>query len=367
MASVYSEASWTGDYTYTRVRVDYSGTSATAHLLYTRTNTYSGATSATNATFSFGGASTTFSYTAYGQQTDLEIASLSFTISTSGGTYSGSSTGNYMGGSWSVTIPSQATAPSGGYINGVTSEWNTSAGEIRVSTTSAGVTNTGGASLSQLNWGVYEQAYVSGLPRVTRTITNGASSTLGNSLNDFTGTAIDVAPNKLLYLGLYAYNGVGEYRYQGGTIVTVSGPVTITNTGVTTTTATFSYTTTADGGYYAKSIQYSLDGGTTWVTAATVNTGSATTDTFTITGLTAGTTYNIQTRANTTAGSTSGSTLSITTQAATVTPKLYGSVNGQTKKITKLYGSVNGETKKITKLYGSVNGVTKLVYEDSGA
>ena len=56
MPTVYSDAHWTGSYTYTRVRVDYSGTSATAILLYTRTNTYSGATGAgTPAGFNFGG------------------------------------------------------------------------------------------------------------------------------------------------------------------------------------------------------------------------------------------------------------------------------------------------------------------------
>lgn len=34
-------------------------------------------------------------------------------------------------------------------------------------------------------------------------------------------------------------------------------------------------------------------------------------------------------------------------------PKLYGSVNGQSKEIKKLYGSISGQTKKIKKLYGS--------------
>lgn len=43
---------------------------------------------------------------------------------------------------------------------------------------------------------------------------------------------------------------------------------------------------------------------------------------------------------------------------------LYGSVNGQTKKIKKLYGSVNGVTKKLKKVYASVNGETKLIFED---
>ena len=43
---------------------------------------------------------------------------------------------------------------------------------------------------------------------------------------------------------------------------------------------------------------------------------------------------------------------------------LYGSVNGESKKIRHFYGSVNGETVKITKLYGSVGGVARKVFED---
>lgn len=43
--------------------------------------------------------------------------------------------------------------------------------------------------------------------------------------------------------------------------------------------------------------------------------------------------------------------------------KLYGSVNGEAKRITRLYGSVNGQTVKIDKIYGPVNGQTKLIYQ----
>lgn len=43
---------------------------------------------------------------------------------------------------------------------------------------------------------------------------------------------------------------------------------------------------------------------------------------------------------------------------------LYGSVNGQTKKIKKFYAPVNGVTKKIKKIYASVGGETKLIFED---
>lgn len=110
MATIYSAASWTGSYTYTRVKVDYSGTSATATLLYTRTNTYAGETGAGGATFSFGGKSVGFTKSFWGQVTDGVVTSLNFPISLGGGTYSGSSTGQYLGGSWSVTIPAQSSS-----------------------------------------------------------------------------------------------------------------------------------------------------------------------------------------------------------------------------------------------------------------
>ena len=109
MATVWSGYHSTGTYTKTRVRVDYSGSSATAILLYTRTNSYSGETSAYGATFTFGGASVAVNKAFYGQQTDAEIARVSFSISPAGGTYSGSCNGSYLAFSGSVTIPAQTS------------------------------------------------------------------------------------------------------------------------------------------------------------------------------------------------------------------------------------------------------------------
>ena len=44
--------------------------------------------------------------------------------------------------------------------------------------------------------------------------------------------------------------------------------------------------------------------------------------------------------------------------------KIYGSVNGVSKKPHTLYGSVNGQARKIKKLYASVNGRSKLIFVD---
>jgi hypothetical protein len=56
-------------------------------------------------------------------------------------------------------------------------------------------------------------------------------------------------------------------------------------------------------------------------------------------------------------------TVTITIKNTNLPSSLYGSVNGQTKKVVKLYGSVNGHAKEIKTLYGSVGGVAKKLYE----
>lgn len=114
MATVYSGYTTTGSYTKLRVKVDYNypSTTATATLLYTRTNTYSGATGTSPLTFTFGGKSTTVNNKFfYGQQTDATVASVSFTVSLAGGSYSGSTSTTSSGGigymafSGSVALP----------------------------------------------------------------------------------------------------------------------------------------------------------------------------------------------------------------------------------------------------------------------
>lgn len=125
---------------------------------------------------------------------------------------------------------------------------------------------------------------------------------------------------------------------------------------VTTTTATVNYTTAADGGYYPKSIQYSLDGGTTWATAVTITSGAAASGTFTVSGLSASTDYTIQVRNSTTAGASTTTSVQFSTQQApTPTKKLYGSVSGAAEPIIDLYGGSNSGAQRVTKLYGSVN------------
>ena len=359
MATVYSDASWTGSYTYTRVRVDYSGTSATAILLYTRTNTYSGATgSGSPAGFHFGGGWADMSNrTFYGQQTDAEICRCGFSISMSGGSYSGYTDGQagYLGFSGSVSIPAQYTPPTGLSVS-ITEKY-TNGAKFSVSVSSYG--NPSSASGRYIEAGILGQnTYGNSYRYATASNTSSASITVTNSSS--TGSpALSIQPNKEYYYGAYASNTQRNTSKVQGTFVTLAEAPTLTINTLGETDVVISYATTADGNKYTKNVQYSLDGGATWVTGATVSTGSASTGTFAISGLTDDTNYTLKCRVNTTSGNTNGTDITFRTLPSF---KLYGSVGGQTKKVTKLYGSVGGQTKEIKKLYASVGGVTKRVF-----
>ena len=116
------------------------------------------------------------------------------------------------------------------------------------------------------------------------------------------------------------------------------------------------------GHKYQVDLYASLDEGATWILVAQ-NIQNATDYTHTFSGLTPGTTYRVLTQSRDSIGRTADVVNRIPIVTTLGDPKLYGSVNGQTKKVAKLYGSVNGQTKLITKLYGSANGTTKLIYE----
>lgn len=362
MPSVYSTNYSTSSVTYTRIRVDYSGTSATAHLLYSRTNTWSGATaSGSGAGLTANGVSKTFGYVArYGQMTDSEIASVDFTISTSGGTYSIATYGDagYFAFSGSVTIPAQATPPTG------LSVYNLSSTDVSI---------TGTVSIT--GWGTGGTSHIKRLYLYTYSETglvepfkyHGAGfATLSSTItvsNARTGD-LNIGPNTRYVIGAYASNGsasVGPTRMD----TAVTKPPKAINqfiANVTETSATINWTAPADGGYHTKTYSYSLDNGATWVQCGTVSSGSATDETYTISNLLPSTQYTVKLMVTTSAGTTECDDFPTFTTLGSLAHPLYGSVNGQTKKIKKLYGSVNGQTKLIKHLYGSVNGVAKKIF-----
>lgn len=351
MATVYSDASWTGNYTYTRVRVDYSGTSATAILLYTRTNTYSGATgSGSPAGFHFGGGWADMSNrTFYGQQTDAEICRCGFTISMSGGSYSGYTDGQagYLGFSGSVSIPAQYTAPSNPTISNVSTTTTTLTGTLNLS-------SWGNPSSGRFEY--YFGTTSDTTSDYTLSPTSGYSSSKTASINK-TG----LTTNQHYYVRYRVWNQ--QLNNPSGLILGgayITKPAASTNhtvDNVEMTSVRINWNIPADGGHYDKNYYYSLDNGSTWVLAKTYSGGSAGTGNCTISGLSPCTEYTAKFKVTTTAGTTNCPDFTIKTSGG-----LYGSVGGVTKKAKKLYGSVNGQSKEIKKLYASVGGVTKRVF-----
>lgn len=360
MGMVYSGTTSTGTYTSTRVRVEYNNTSATAILLYTRTNTYSGQTGGSG-TFTFGGQSVSYNKYFTGQQTDAEVARVSFTISLAGGTYSGTSVSNqgFLNFNGSVVIPSQQQVhPLGLKMTNLVA--GTNEFSATVSITSWGGTPTTGTNAAYKGLYVYTKGQVE--PRYAMEhFSTALSSNINKSL--YKNGTLSIQPNTAYDIGIYAsYNGLST----GGTGMQWQGlnytlPPAFTSTLVSTThkTAVLRYSIPNQGGALALNLQYSVDGDN-WLTMADVVGSGAKTGEWTITGLQPSTTYSIRTRIQTNAGSNTGSTVSLTTQP--FPSRLYGSVNGNTKKTKKIYGSVNGQTKEITKVYGSVNGQTKRIF-----
>lgn len=247
-------------------------------------------------------------------------------------------------GTWSVDVggfPGAYTAPNTPTLS--TSVASDTQINITYGTTSFGNPSSG-------------TVYLYGGTAASPTAQIASKTTTGNSTYNYTG----LTNNTKYYFRSRAKNSQLWSNYSSDktavTLPAALGAMTASATG--DTTIKVDYTTAAGGTEYTKNIQYSLDN-STWTTGATVSAGTATTGSFNITGLTPETTYTVYVRVNTTAGNSSASTANVTTP---ISYKLYGSVNGKTKRIRKLYCSVNGKTKLVNKLYGSVNGKTKRIF-----
>lgn len=368
MASAYSNEVSVGAYNRIRLRVDYSGTSASCHIEFSRASSWTGQWSDYAASITLDGTtqSSPYDYSGTVDTNWREIASASgFTVPTAGGTLSWSfnnpTAGSVLGCSGTIDIPAQATPPTGLALSNLSSTEDSITGTVSIT----GWGGAGDATTRYLELSLCDsQSSSSRYWNVQYGNAMSATITVDANAQYHAGSISGVSPNTNYYATMYATNGtLGTGNTSYAAITTLASAATVSLDSVTETTATIAYSTSADGGAYPKTIQYSLDG-TTWVTGATVSTGSASSGTFTITGLSGGTTYNVQTRATTTAGSTAGPTVTVTTSAPVTGAALYGSVGGNTKKVKKLYGPVNGQTKLIKKLYGPVNGLTKLIYQE---
>lgn len=331
MATAYSEEVNPGGTGYNRIRlrVEYSGTSASCYIEFRRTSTWSDTWGDDAASITFNGQTINapYWYTGNVDGTWRTIDSASgYTIPTSGGTFNWSFnnplTGSVLDCSGTITIPSQQVAPNTPTVSVATNTSDYTALNITWGTSSYGTPSTG-------------TSYIYRGTSASPTQLQYTKTTTGTSLWTNTGCT----PNTRYYYRARAKNDADLWSsYSADSdAVTLARPANVSIADTTDTSITVSYSTYADGGEYNKDIQYSIDGGTTWVTGDTVTGGSVATGTFTISGLTAHTSYTIRTRVSTTAGTSNGSTLS----AIATNAKLYGSVNSETKRTKKLYGPVN--------------------------
>lgn len=187
------------------------------------------------------------------------------------------------------TLPAKSSAPTGLYINNVSSTWNSVTGTVGLSSYGSG----SGTKILELL--VLTQSYVGGLPHRYERVTDGSMSktlTVTNSSAYPAAGSIDIKGAGTYYTGVYANNGSETTRYAGGSIATPPSPlqsitysatqgstnvaISITITGGTSTNNNSNTVTT----YY----RYSTNGGSSyssWASAGTGTTWTAKTASFT--------------------------------------------------------------------------------------
>ena len=270
--------------------------------------------------------------------------------------------------SWTLTLDPSTSAPTGLYINNISSTWDSISGTVGLSSYGTG------SGTKELTMLVLTQPYVAGLPHRWDRTTSGAlsyNSTVDNNSTAGAAGAIDIKGCGLYYTGVYASNGSVASRFAGPSIYTPPAPVVFNYARigetdqwqVTLTGNPNNNNTDYTAAQLTRSLRYKIDNGS-WVNAemAAVKAIDATT-TVTIT-IPAASTATIEGWMTYQGLNSVVSSITITNSDAPV--RLYGSVNGQTKKLVHVYGSVNGRSVKLTKIYASVGGVAKLVHVDTG-
>lgn len=385
MATAYSGEVSIGTYNRIRIKCDYSGTSATLTVQFRRTQAYSGYWGDSQATLRFNGVTKGAGYSRSGTvgTSWVNLVTVSgYSVSASGGTYSWqfNNPSGVLGCSGSIYIPSQGTAPSSLNLSIVDATWNSVTMETVVGNWGTGSGRRRAAYL-------LEVPYVAGVDKYhtdsTDTTTDPVELVVSAATSpfEFSDVPFTVYGCKEYHTGLFASTSVGDTRLQGPTFYTAPYKLDgLTYAGGQleqggTVSADLAVVTNLvhnnPDSHIGFEYRISSDGGSTfgtWViSATTVAVGGNTT--LEVAGLTQGTSYVVEVRQFCTEA-TSGHFYSETTTVsftADVFSRLYGSVNGLTKRVTTLYGSVGGQTKKIKKLYGSVNGQTKLIFGEGSA
>lgn len=178
-------------------------------------------------------------------------------------------------------------------------------------------------------------------------------------------TPLTIRGNTRYTLGMYASNGTyGAGSRRIGSRVTLPYKDTLTFNSADSESITVDYSVPSDGGYYAKTLEYSVDG-SSWVQYDTISGGSAKTGTFTISGLNPNTEYTIQSRVTTTAGTTVNDNL-VASTIGPATPRCVLGATPTTNTVIWGYGTTTfgGGTNGIVRLYSDTNSTPTIEVEN---
>lgn len=269
---------------------------------------------------------------------------------------------------FTITFPSGITAPTG--LSGS----NLVAGQTSFSAT-VSVTGWGGAGdassrYRELQVRTYNASTMATPYRYNPVTGNTLSSTItvDNTVNHPSSDPLTIVPNTLYTIGLYASNGTmntGSVRYTNAT--TLPPTPSISKTSVASTSATFSYSVPNQGGSYNMSLQYTINGGTTWTTAATLTGSGTKTGSFTVSGLSGYTDYTIQCRLTTTAGTSTGNSIAFKTSAIAPATPVVTNVQPQQYGVKATvtianYGAPSTSAGRYIELEGGLSGGSTLLW-----
>lgn len=270
--------------------------------------------------------------------------------------------------SWTLTFDASSVAPSGLYIDNISSAWDSITGTVGLSSYGTGTTT------RRLQMIVQYVTYTGGQPHMIEEVTNGALSATLTVSNDSTVSsagAVDIKGCGLYYTGVWASNGSLSSRLAGPSIYTPPAPVVFNYVRIGETDQ-WQVTLTGDpnnnntnytAAQLTRSMRYKIDNGS-WVNVETAEVKAIDATTIVTITIPAASTATIEGWMTYQGLNSEVGSITITNGDAPV--HLYGSVNGQAKELVHVYGSVNGRSVKLTKIYASVGGVAKLVHVDTG-
>lgn len=314
-------------------------------------------------TFTVNGTGTTWNMDAGSPSHGLNNTSFNVSTSQTSATVGWSGSDGYSG-SFNVSFAAGTTPPSGLSCSLVSV--SSSGAEFDVKVTSWG--SPSGSSDRYFEAGIMNHSGDYGGPYIYKHGTHGIAANttqrilVSNSSKESPST-ISISPNTRYYYGAWATNTKSDTSMIFGTLVTLPEPLaSISATDMGDFTAKVFFTTSQDGGFYAKDIEYSLNG-SSWRPGRTVSSGSVTSGSFLVAGLTPGTVNRIYIRIWTESGIVDCGSVTVSAGSRNST-KIYCSVQEMAMPMAKFIASVNKKKKDCYKIYGSENGETKLLFRE---